>query len=148
MADLYGVALGGGLTGNVDGNARRLLGDGASGAGPYTRFGTPQLQAIKVISATIDFSTTPSATNSNLYKAVSAIQGLAEVYYVGVPGNTATGFVALVHLNKTDAGDGFGASSSADGSYENIEDAVRAALGTAEDNVTVTNVSLSGLTFA
>ena len=148
MADLYGVAIGGGLTGNVDDNARRLLGDGASGVGPYTRFGTPQLQAIKVISATVDFSTTPSAANSNLYKAVTAIQRLAEVYYVGVPGNTGTGFVALVHINKTDAGTGFGASSSADGSYENLEDEIRAALGTAEDNVTVTSVTLSGLTFA
>ena len=148
MADLYGVALGGGLTGNVDTNARKLLGDGASGIGPYTRFGTPQLQAIKIISATVNFSTSPAASNSNLYKAVTALQTLAEVYYVGIPGNTATGFVALVHLNKTDAGDGFGASSSANGSYENIEDTIRAAIGTAEDDVTVTSVALSGMTFA
>jgi len=148
MADLYGVAIGGGVTGNIDANARKLIGDGASGVGPYTRLGTPQLQAIKVVSATVDFSTTPSISNSNLYKAVTAIQGLAEVYYVGIPGNTGTGFVALVHLNKTDAGDGFGASGSADGSYENIEDRVRAAIGTAENDVTVTNVALSGLTFA
>ena len=148
MADLYGVAIGGGLTGNVDANARRLVGDGASGVGPYTRLGTPQLQAIKVISSTVDFSTTPAATNSNLYKAVTAIQRLAEIYYVGVPGNTGTGFVALVHITKTDSGDGFGANSSADGSYENIEDEIRAALGTAENDVTVTNVTLTGLTFA
>jgi hypothetical protein len=148
MADLYGDAIGGGVTGNIDDNARKLLGDGASGVGPYTRFGTPQLQALKIISATINFSTTPSAANSNLYKAVSALQDLAEVYYVGIPGNTATGFVALVHLNNTDTGTGFGASSSADGSYENIEDEIRAALGTAEDDVTVTNVALSGMTFA
>jgi hypothetical protein len=67
MADLYGVAIGGGVTGNVDTNARKILGDGASGIGPYTRFGTPQLQALKIISATINFTTTPAATNSNLY---------------------------------------------------------------------------------
>ena len=148
MASLYGVALGAGLTGNVDSNARKLLGDGASGIGPYTRFGTPQLQAIKVISTAINFTTTPAAENSNLYKAVTAIQSLAEVYYVGVP--TASGanqFIALVHLNKTDAGDGFGASASADGSYENLEDTIRAALGTAEDDVTVTNSTLTGLSF-
>lgn len=148
MASLYGQAIGGGLTGDVDTNARKLLGDGASGIGPYTRFGTPQLQAIKIISATVNFSTTPAASNSNLYKAVTALQTLAEVYYVGIPGNTATGFVALVHLNKTDAGDGFGASSTANGSYENIEDTIRAAIGTAEDDVTVTGVALSGMTFA
>jgi hypothetical protein len=148
MADLYNVDATG-LSGvKVDANARRLLGDGASGVGPYTRFGTPQLQAIKVISASINFTTTPAIVNSNLSKAVRALQDLAEVYYVGVP--TASGanqFIALVHLNKTDAGDGFGASSSADGSYENIEDAIRAALGTAEDDVTITNSTLTGLTF-
>jgi len=148
MADLYGVALGGGVTGNVDTNARKLLGDGTAGVGPYTRFGTPQLQALKIISATINFTTTPTAANSNLYKAVTALQDLAEVYYVGVP--TASGanqFIALVHLNKTDIGDGFGSTSSADGSYENIEDEIRAALGTAENDVTVTNSTLTGLSF-
>ena len=148
MADLYGVDATG-LSGiKVDANARRLLGDGASGVGPYTRFGTPQLQAIKIVSATINFTTTPTATNSNLSKAVTALQDLAEVYYVGVP--TASGanqFIALVHLNKTDAGDGFGASSSADGSYENLEDEIRAALGTAENDVTITNSTLTGLSF-
>ena len=148
MADLYGDAIGGGVTGNIDANARRLLGDGADGIGPYTRFGTPQLQALKIISATINFTTTPTVPNSNLYKAVTALQDLAEVYYVGIP--TASGanqFIALVHLNKTDTGDGFGASSSADGSYENIEDEIRIALGTAENDVTVTNSTLTGLSF-
>jgi hypothetical protein len=148
MADLYNVDATG-LSGvKVDANARRLLGDGTDGVGPYTRFGTPQLQAIKVISATINFTTTPTIVNSNLSKAVRALQDLAEVYYVGVP--TASGanqFIALVHLNKTDAGDGFGASSSANGSYENLEDAIGAALGTAENDITITNSTLTGLTF-
>ena len=150
MADLYGVAIGGGVSGNIDANARKLLGDGSAGVGPYTRFGTPQLQALKIISATINFTTTPSATNSNLYKAVTALQDLAEVYYVGVP--TACGanqFFALVHLNKTDTNDGFGATQTIPSAttYENIEDEIRAALGTAEDDVTVTNSTLTGLTF-
>lgn len=148
MADLYGVTAGG-LSVNVDANARKLVGDGAAGIGPYTSFGTPKLQAIKVVSATVNFTTTPAAVNSNLYKAVTALQGLAEIYYVGIP--TASGanqFVALVHMNKTDSGDGYGTSSSFDGSYENIEDAIGAALGTAENDVTVTDVTLTGLTFA
>jgi hypothetical protein len=148
MADLYGVALGGGLTGNVDGNARKLLGDGASGIGPYTRFGTPQLQAIKVISASVNFTTTPAASNSNLYKAVTAIQSLAEVYYVGIP--TASGanqFIALVHFNKTDAGDGYGASSSADGSYDNLEEVISIAITGSDGDVTITNSTLTGLSF-
>ena len=148
MANLYGVAIGGGLTGNVDANARKLVGDGTAGVGPYTRFGTPQLQALKIISASVDFSATPSAVNSNLYKAVAALQGLAEVYYVGIPGNTGTGFVALVNLNKTDSGDGYANANELGTSYENIEDAIGAALGTAENDVTITSVVLSGLTFA
>lgn len=148
MADLYGVTAGG-LSVNVDANARKLVGDGAAGIGPYTSFGTPKLQAIKVVSATVNFTTTPAAVNSNLYKAVTALQGLAEIYYVGIP--TASGanqFVALVHINKTDSGDGYGTAANFDGSYENIEDAIGAALGTAENDITVTDVTLTGLTFA
>ena len=146
MADLFAYDVANGTS--ITTNAKKLLGDGASGVGPYTSFGTPKLQALKIVSATINFSTTANAANSNLYKAVTALQTLAEIYYVGVPGNTATGFVVLVHLNKTDTGDGFGASTSYNDTYENIEDGIRAALGTAEDDVTITNVTLSGMTFA
>ncbi len=149
MADLYGVAIGGGLTGNIDNNARKILGDGASGVGPYTSFGTPKLQAIKVVSATINFTTTPTAANSNMSKAVRGLQSLAEIYYVGIP--TASGanqFVALINTNKADSGNGYGASTSFDGSYENLEDAIGAELGVAENDITITEVALTGLTFA
>jgi hypothetical protein len=147
MADLYGVAIGGGVSGNVDANARRLLGDGTSGVGPYTTFGTPSLKALKIVSATINFTTTPTVANSNMSKAVRGLQSRAEIYYVGIP--TASGanqFVALVHTE--DAGNGYGASTSFDGSYENLEDAIGAALGVAEDDITITEVALTGLTFA
>ena len=146
MANLYGVAAAG-TSVNVDANARKLLGDGASGIGPYTSFGTPTLVALKIVSATIDFTTTPEAVNSNLYKAVTGLQNRAEVYYVGKP--TASGanqFVALVH--GEDSNDGYGASSTFAGGYENLEDAIRAALGTSEDDITITEVALGGLTFA
>jgi len=146
MADLYGVAAAG-TSVNVDANARKLLGDGASGVGPYTSFGTPTLVALKIVSATINFTTSPNSANSNMSKAVTGLQSRAEVYYVGVP--TASGanqFVALVH--GEDSNDGYGASSTFAGGYENLEDAVRAALGTAEDDITITEVTLGGLTFA
>ncbi len=132
----------------IGANSRKILGDGTSGAGPFTRFGTPQLQAIKIVSATVNFSTSYTASDSNFSKAVRALQDEAEIYYVGIPGNTATGFTALVHLNKTDSGNGFGASTSFDGSYENIEDIIGAAIGTAENDITVSDVALTGLTFA
>jgi len=146
MANLYGVAAAG-TSVNVDANARKLLGDGASGIGPYTSFGTPTLVALKIVSATIDFTTTPEVVNSNMYKAVTGLQNRAEVYYVGKP--TASGanqFVALVH--GEDSNDGYGASSTFAGGYENLEDAIGAALGVAEDDITITEVSLGGLTFA
>jgi len=146
MADLYGVAAAG-TSVNVDANARKLLGDGASGVGPYTSFGTPTLVALKIVSTTINFTTSPNSANSNMSKAVTGLQSRAEVYYVGVP--TASGanqFVALVH--GEDSNDGYGASSTFAGGYENLEDAVRAALGTAEDDITITEVTLGGLTFA
>ena len=150
MADLYGVAIGGGVTGNVDSNARKLLGDGASGVGPYTKFGTPQLQAIKVISSAYDFTTTPAAANSNLSKAVRGIQQLGEIYYVGVP--TASGanqFIALINLNNTFNGATQGSGSdvtSQDGTYTAIEADVLAELG-GSGSVTITNSTLTGLSF-
>jgi hypothetical protein len=146
MADLYGVAAAG-TSVNVDANARKLLGDGASGIGPYTSFGTPTLVALKIVSASINFTTTPEVVNSNMYKAVTGLQNRAEVYYVGKP--TASGanqFVALVH--GEDSNYGYGASSTFAGGYENLEDAIGAALGVAEDDITITEVSLGGLTFA
>jgi hypothetical protein len=146
MANLYGVAAAG-TSVNVDANARKLLGDGASGVGPYTSFGTPTLVALKIVSATINFTTTPTAANSNMSKAVTGLQSRAEVYYVGIP--TASGanqFVALVH--GEDSNDGYGASSTFAGGYENLEDAIGAALGVAENDITITEVALTGLTFA
>ena len=146
MADLYGVAAAG-TSVNVDANARKLLGDGASGVGPYTSFGTPTLVALKIVSATINFTTTPTIANSNMSKAVAGLQSRAEVYYVRIP--TASGanqFVALVHAE--DSGNGYGASTSMDGSYENLEDAIGAALGVSENDITITEVALTGLTFA
>ncbi len=145
MADVYGTVVEGTTVGA---NSRKILGDGTSGAGPFTRFGTPQLQAIKVVSATVNFATSYTGSDSNFSKAVRALAGLAEIYYVGIPQNLANGFVALVHATKTDSGNGFGASTSFDGSYENIEDEIGAAIGTAENDITVTNVTLTGLTFA
>ena len=145
MADLYGTTATG-TSVAVDANARKLLGDVAAGIGPYTSFGTPTLVAIKVVSATINFTTTPTIANSNMSKAVTGLQSRAEVYYVGKPASGPNQFVALIH--GEDSNDGYGASSTFAGGYENLEDAIRAALGTAEDDITITEVALAGLSFA
>jgi hypothetical protein len=145
MADLYGTTATG-TSVAVDANARKLLGDGAAGIGPYTSFGTPTLVAIKVVSATINFTTTPTIVNSNMSKAVTGLQSRAEVYYVGKPASGPNQFVALIH--GEDSGNGYGASTSMDGSYENLEDAIGAALGVTENDITITEVALAGLSFA
>jgi hypothetical protein len=147
MADLYGTTAAGTAV-NVDVNARRLLGDGTDGVGPYTTFGTPKLQAIKVISSAYNFTTTPTIANSILSKAVFALQSLAEIYYVGVP--TASGanqFIALININKSDTGALYGATSGQpDTTYTNLEAVILAALG-GSGSVTITNSTLTGLTF-
>ena len=146
MADLYGVTAAG-TSVAIDANARKLLGDGTAGVGPYTSFGTPKLPAIKIISSAYNFTTTPAGTFSNLEKAVIALQSLAEVYYVGVP--TASGanqFIALINANKADSGTGYGASTSWDGSYANLEAVILARLG-GSGSVTITDSTLTGLSF-
>jgi hypothetical protein len=147
MADLFAYDVANGTT--ITTNAKKLLGDGSAGVGPYTSFGTPKLQAIKIISSAYNFTTTPTVADSNLSKAVFALQSLAEIYYVGIP--TASGanqFIALVNANKTDTGAIYGATSgSPDTSYANLEAVILAALG-GSGSVTITNVALTGLSFA
>jgi hypothetical protein len=147
MADLFAYDVANGTT--ITTNAKKLLGDGSAGVGPYTSFGTPKLQAIKIVSSAYNFTTTPTVADSNLSKAVFALQSLAEIYYVGIP--TASGanqFIALVNANKTDTGAIYGATSgSPDTSYANLEAVILAALG-GSGSVTITNVALTGLSFA
>jgi hypothetical protein len=147
MADLFAYDAANGTA--ITTNAKKLLGDGSAGVGPYTSFGTPKLQAIKIVSSAYNFTTTPTVADSNLSKAVFALQSLAEIYYVGIP--TASGanqFIALVNANKTDTGALYGATSgSPDTSYTNLEAVILAALG-GSGSVTITNVALTGLTFA
>ena len=135
MADNYSA---------VGTNARKLLGDGAAGVGPYTRFGTRQLAAVKVVSSAYDFTTTPAAANSNLYKAVNALQVSAELFYVGKP--TASGanqFVAIIAATTEQDG----TSTTNDASWTDAEANILAALG-GSGSVTITAVELTGLTFA
>lgn len=145
MADSYSA---------VGTNALKLVGDGASGIGPYTKFGTVVLTAVKVTSASVDFTTTPAAANSNLYKAVKALQMGAEVFYVGKP--TASGsnnFVALVNSATLQRG-GRGASAyggtddTGDTTFEALEEIITNALGQSANDTTIAEVVLTGPTFA
>ena len=135
-------------------NALKLVGDGALGVGPYTKFGTVVLTAISITSTSTNFTTTPAATNSNLYKAVKALQMGAEVFYVGKP--TASGsnnFVALVNSATLQRG-GRGASAyggtddTGNTTFEALEEIISNALGNSANDTTIAEVVLTGSTFA
>ena len=142
MADLYS---------SIGGNARKILGDGAAGVGPYTSFGTPKLQALKIVSSAVDETATPAAANAAMFKIVNALQQHAEVYYAGIP---AANFVTVLVNGNTVSKGGNGASlyggtdDSGETTFENLETIVSLALGQAVSDVTITEVALTGGTFA
>ena len=132
-------------------NNYKLLGDGAAGIGPYTRFGTPQLLALKIVSGALDETTTPEITKSNLQKIINGLQSHAEVYYVGIP--AANFIVALVNASTVSRGGNGaaaygGTSDSGETSFENLETLISLAAGQAVSDITVTAVELTGGTFA
>jgi hypothetical protein len=155
MADLYTrvetVNNAGTTVATFGANANKLLGDGASGVGPYTRFGTRQIQAIKIVSAAVDETTTPAIQASNLQKIVNALQGFGEIYYIGVPASDFV--VAHMALDTMNAGgrgaDTFGGTAdTGNTTYESMETVISLALGQAVTDVTVTSVTLTGGTYA
>ena len=138
----------------ISANAFKTLGDGASGIGPYTRFGTPQLTALQVVSATLDFTTTPAIVNSNLSKLVRGVQAAGvDIFYIGKPHASTQGVIFLVTSNTLSRG-GRGASAyggtedTGETTYENIEEQVADALGVAGSDITATELVLTGTTFA
>jgi hypothetical protein len=135
-------------------NNYKLLGDGAAGIGPYTKFGTRQLVALQVVSASLDFTTTPTISNSLLSKAVAGLQaGGAEVFYVGKPHASTQGFIALVALDTANSGGaGAGAlggtSDTGNTSYETLEEYVSLRAKGAVGDITIAALTLTGTTFA
>ena len=135
----------------VSANSLKLVGDGAAGIGPYTRFGTPALTALKIVSTALDESTTPEARNSAMQKIVNAIQSHAEVYYAGIP---ASNFVTILVASNTVSRGGNGAAlfggtnDSGETTFENLETIVSLALGQAVTDIAITEVVLTGGTFA
>ena len=135
-------------------NNYKLLGDGAAGIGPYTRFGTRQLVALQVVSATLDFTTTPTIPNSLMSKAVAGlIAGGAEVFYVGKPHASTQGFIALVALDTANPGgrgaDAIGGTAdTGNTTYETLEETVSLRAKGANGDITITEMVLTGTTFA
>jgi len=151
MADLYSTTVGSTTFGS---NANKTLGDGAAGIGPYTRFGTPTLTALQIVSATLNFTTTPANANSNYSKLVRGLQAAGvEIYYGGKPHSSTQGAIFLVNDNTIPRG-GRGASAfggtddTGETTYENIEEIVADALGVAGSDITAAELVLTGTTFA
>ena len=158
MADFTtgSITSGAGVAGSVQlaANSTKTLGDGAAGIGPYTRFGTPQLTAIKIVSATLDFTTTPNIANSLLSKVVRGVQAAGvDIFYVGKPHASTDGVVMLVTSNTLPRG-GRGAdllggtADTGETSFENVEEHVSLAAKGAVGDITVTEVVLTGVSFA
>jgi hypothetical protein len=150
------VTSGAGVAGSVQlaANFTKTLGDGAAGIGPYTRFGTPQLTAIKIVSATLDFTTTPTIANSILSKVVRGVQAAGvDIFYVGKPHASTDGVVMLVTSNTLPRG-GRGAdllggtADTGETSFENVEEHVSLAAKGAVGDITITEVVLTGVGFA
>ena len=158
MADFTtgSITSGAGVAGSVQlaANSTKTLGDGAAGIGPYTRFGTPQLTAIKIVSASLDFTTTPNIANSLLSKVVRGVQAAGvDIFYVGKPHASTDGVVMLVTSNTLPRG-GRGAdllggtADTGETSFENVEEHVSLAAKGAVGDITVTEVVLTGVSFA
>ena len=158
MADFTtgSITSGAGVAGSVQlaANSTKTLGDGAAGIGPYTRFGTPQLTAIKIVSATLDFTTTPEIANSLLSKVVRGVQAAGvDIFYVGKPHASTQGVIMLVTSNTLPRG-GRGAdllggtADTGETTFENVEEHVSLAAKGAIGDITVTEVVLTGTTFA
>ena len=136
---------------NAAANNYKMLGDGASGIGPYTRFGTPQLLALKIESTALNETTTPAITKSILQQIINGLQSHAEVYYVGIP--AANFIVALVNASTVSRGGNGaaafgGTSDSGETTFENLETLISLAAGQAVTDITITEVTLTGGTFA
>ena len=138
----------------ISANAFKTLGDGAAGIGPYTKFGTPQLTAIKIVSATLDFTTTPEITNSILSKVVRGVQAAGvDIFYIGKPHASTQGVIMLVTSNTLSRGgrgaDLLGGTADAgETTYENLEETISLVAKGANADITVTEVVLTGTTFA
>ena len=76
MASLYGVAIGGGLTGNIDDNARKVTRN-------KFEYGTPDMRLLVIVDTDEgagSFTTGHGDPNSQLSKAVLALQQQVEIY--------------------------------------------------------------------
>jgi hypothetical protein len=127
---------------------------------PFTNFGTRQLRLIKVVAvddgAAIDFTDATHTSMSVFSNAVRAIQTVAEVFGVFIPGTA--GFIAVIAEDTTQ--DGIGAFPETSADYTALETAIVAALkqsvanggaglaGVITATVTRLDVDATGIAFA
>ena len=129
MADVYSVAIGGTTVGA---NARKTA--------ATSKLGTPELAFIKVAAvhsgSAVNFSA--ETANSNFYKAVNALMGYVEPYWMD--GGT-DGFIVAYNVNTANSGSAATPSVS-DGSWGAAEAAIKAAVA-ADTSCTITAVDLA-----
>ena len=109
------------------------------GASAGTFHGGYQLKWYSV--ADTGYDTTPGAVDSKFEKAVRAIENVATIVVLGTP--TSSGFIVGVDA-ATFVGRGDNTGYAADNGATILDDAITAV----NDACTVTEVAISGLTFA
>lgn len=159
MPSLYGTDVSTNY-GRVTPQVKTLDANGDLIGQPFTSFGTRQLRLIKVVAVddgvAIDFTDATYASMSVFSNAVRAIQTVAEVFGVFIPGTA--GFVAIVAEDT--ANDGIGGFPVTAADYATLETAIVAALkqtvanggaglaGVVTATVTRLNVDATGIAFA
>lgn len=98
--------------------------------------------AVDFTKAVLAGTGTYTDNGSLMQKAINALQGFAEAYFVGIP--SATEFTVVVAIDTANSG----ASNVSNGTYSDMEAAIKAAcgIGTGTNSVTVTPLKLSGNT--
>lgn len=115
---------------------------------PSSMFGTRELSFVKVVVTGADMTTQDGTTgtfdeaDSLFSRAVRAIQGYVELFFLGTP--DATSFVMAISGDTANDGEG----ETGLGVYGNIESDVAGALGLADGDVVLTELTSVGASIA
>ena len=127
-------------------------------AGPFSQFGTRDLQFIKIVatgsdgSTAVNFSTTYGNSNSDFSIALRTLQGFGEVYYVTTP--DSTGFAAAVsqdtvNASQTATPNTQAATTGSTNNYGSLEAALVSALAKGGSaTATVSGLTATGVSIA
>jgi len=136
--------------GRVVGGAYTESGQARTYAGPFSQFGTRDLQFIKIVatgsdgSTAVNFSTTYLNSNSDYSIALRTLQNFGEVYYATTP--DSTGFAVAVSQDTVNSAQSGSNTQAATTGSTNNYGALEAALVSALAKGGSATATVSGLT--